>query len=71
MLKILEFIQRPFLSLKRIVILRLQIIGKITINKINYWLWNIAEYMHWHKLPPKKLWKKLLHYYDKKAGYIK
>lgn len=40
-------------------------------NKINYWLWGLAEKADWYNWFPKKFWKALLRYYDKKAGFGK
>jgi len=39
-------------------------------KKVKNRIWNIAEYMNWHNLPPRKMWEKILYYYDKKGGYI-
>lgn len=34
-------------------------------------LWSLAERADWNSWPPRKLWRRLLRYYDRKAGLHK
>ena len=37
------------------------------LNKIEMFLYGIAERMDWHSYPPRKFWARLLRHYDRKV----
>ncbi|KKN10014.1 hypothetical protein LCGC14_1040690 [marine sediment metagenome] len=37
-------------------------------GRISRFLWSLAERADWYAWPPKKLWRRMLRHYDRKAG---